>query len=74
MKHELRDILDQLGHGLGRTLDARKLWQWVKKDRHPSPETLDRLALLAGFQSWKELRDALEEGGDAPAEDEDGGQ
>lgn len=27
--------------------------------RHLSPATLDKLALLAGFQSWKDLRRTL---------------
>lgn len=37
----------------------RKLWE-VAQNRHPlSPETRNRLALLAGFQSWDDLQDTL---------------
>lgn len=37
----------------------RKLWE-VAQNPHPlSPETRNRLALLAGFQSWDDLQDTL---------------
>lgn len=36
-----------------------RLWMVIKGHRHLSAETRDRLALLAGFQSWNDLEDAL---------------
>ena len=46
-------------------LDALNSWQLVTHGRHPSDKTLDRLALLAGFQNWKDLREAMRGESDA---------
>lgn len=45
----------------------RRLWRWVSKASRekPSRRTLDRLALLAGFQDWDDLRTALRGTNDA---------
>lgn len=39
----------------------RKLMEAVEKEllHKPDKKTLDRLSLLAGFQSWEEFQDAL---------------
>ena len=45
----------------------RRLWKWVSaaKPEKPSQRTLDRLALFAGFQDWKDLQKALHGTNDA---------
>ena len=42
-------------------LALRKLLEAVEKEilRKPDKKTLDRLSLLAGFQSWEEFQNAL---------------
>ena len=42
-------------------LALRKLMEAVEKEilRKPDKKTLDRLSLLAGFQSWEDFQDAL---------------
>lgn len=37
----------------------KKVWNHVRRAEHLSPETLDKLALLAGFQSWKDFQKTL---------------
>ena len=34
-------------------------WELISKHKKLSPETLDRIALFAGFQSWKDFSEAL---------------
>lgn len=46
-------------------LSLRRLEDFLSGKRKPSQRTLDRLALLAGFQSWHDLRAAAM--GDADA-------
>lgn len=43
----------------------RKLWKTVTAKRPLSAATKNRLALLAGFQSWSDLDDALHGEADA---------
>lgn len=45
----------------------RRLWLWVTsaKREKPSERTLNRIALFAGFQSWKDLHQALHGTNDA---------
>ncbi len=50
---------------------VKKLWEVVTGKRKLSPETLDRLALFAGFQDWKDLNDALHGDADASINYED---
>ena len=42
-------------------LAIKKLLEAVEKEilRKPDKKTLDRLSLLAGFQSWEEFQNAL---------------
>ncbi|MGP1472876.1 MAG: hypothetical protein ACTTJN_04845 [Prevotella intermedia] len=42
----------------------RKLWGYVLLKEKPSKKTLDRLALFAGFQNWKDLQTAIHGGSD----------
>lgn len=65
MKRELETLLRGLESGIVRHVDARRLWQLVTHGRRPSDKTLDRLALLAGFQNWKDLREAMRGESDA---------
>lgn len=37
----------------------KRVWNHVRQAEHLSPETLDTLALLAGFQSWKDFQRTL---------------
>ncbi|SFG46128.1 hypothetical protein [Prevotella sp. KH2C16] len=71
MEHELKRLLDKWGHDFGQHLDTRKLWHWVRNHKHLSGETLDRLALLTGFQTWDDLQEALRGEGDASLNYED---
>jgi hypothetical protein len=36
-----------------------KVWGHVMSADKPSPETLDKIALFVGFQSWNDFREAL---------------
>ncbi|WP_156104818.1 hypothetical protein [Hoylesella timonensis] len=38
---------------------VQKAWDCLKRKEKPSDATLDKLALLAGFQNWKDLKIAL---------------
>ncbi len=44
-----------------------RVWKWVSSTRmeRPSERTLNRLALFAGFQNWKDLQKALHGTNDA---------
>ena len=42
-----------------RALALDKLGGYLRGMEKPSRETLDRLSLMAGFQSWESFRDAL---------------
>ena len=37
----------------------KKIWGYISGAEKPSKKTLDKLALLAGFQSWDDFYDAL---------------
>ncbi len=51
----------------------RKLLEAVEKEllKKPNKKTLDRLALLAGFQDWQAFQDALHGDDDGMANYED---
>ena len=51
-----------------KNLNFDKVRELLKKHEHMSPHTRDRLALLAGFQSWKEMQDTLLEESDEDSE------
>lgn len=59
MKRELKLIVDSLEKGFGKHIAPNKLAKLLHVGRRPSAATLDKLALLAGFQCWDELREAL---------------
>ncbi len=42
-------------------INLHKAWEMFRLHEHPSRETLDHIALLAGFQSWDDLHSAFEE-------------
>ncbi len=65
MKRELESLLRGLEGGIIRHVDARRLWKLTGKGHRPSDKTLDRLALLAGFQNWKDLRESMRGESDA---------
>ena len=65
MKHDLEALIKGLESGIVKHVDARKLWRLVRDGHRPSDKTLDKLALLAGFQSWSDLREALRGENDA---------
>ena len=41
-----------------------KVWGYMMGKEKPSKETLDKLALFVGFQSWDDFHEALEGEGD----------
>ncbi len=61
MKPDLRLLLSEIEKNLGKKnpLGVKKILQQFSPHKKLSPETLNKLALLAGFQSWKDLSDAL---------------
>ena len=42
----------------------RKVWMHLADSGKPTPETLDKIALFVGFQSWKDFKEALHGEGD----------
>jgi hypothetical protein len=49
----------------------KKVWEVLSGQRKLSPEALDRLALFAGFQSWRDLQETLRGDTDASINYED---
>lgn len=37
----------------------KKVWEYITGKEKPSQETLDKIALFAGFQSWQDFREEL---------------
>lgn len=61
MRRELNELsakFDKLGINLS-IKSLRRIWDKGFVLERPSAKTLDRLALLAGFQSWNDLKKAL---------------
>ena len=58
MKHDLKLLAEALEKKLGKA-HVLHMWQVIKGKEKLSPQALDRLALLAGFQSWKDFQGAL---------------
>ena len=44
---------------VGKAHVFHKMWDVLKGKEKPSRQTLDKLALLAGFQSWDDFQGAL---------------
>ena len=63
MKHDLKVLAETIEKKLGKE-KLHKMWDILKGKEKPSQQTLDRLALLAGFQSWADFQDALNGTGD----------
>ena len=42
-------------------INLHRAWDMFKRHEHPSKETLDHIALLAGFQTWDNLHSAFQE-------------
>ena len=59
MKQDLKVLAETLEKKLGKTNVLHKMWEVVKGKEKPSPQTLNKLALLAGFQSWEDFQGAL---------------
>lgn len=63
MKREMSLLLQEAENKLGKKMniasDIAKLWHHFKKNSKLSPGALDKLALFAGFQNWKEFQEAL---------------
>ena len=53
MKQDLKVLAETLEKKLG------KMWEMMKGKENPSPQMLNKLALLAGFQSWEDFQGAL---------------
>ncbi len=49
----------------------KHVWCYIKGKEKPSKETLDKLALFAGFQNWKDFQKALHGETDAEINYED---
>lgn len=71
VRKELANDLERLSGRLAlhhiylQSTSLRKLMGYIKGKEKPSKKTLDRLALFAGFQNWKDLSKALHGENDA---------
>ena len=54
MKQDLKVLAEHIEKKVGKTHVFHKMWDVLKGKEKPSRQTLDKLALLAGFQSWDE--------------------
>ena len=62
MNQDVHALLSEVERLIGKAknpLGLRKAWELISKHKKLSPETLDRIALFAGFQSWKDFSEAL---------------
>ena len=59
MKQDLKVLAETLEKKLGKTNVLHKMWEMMKGKEKPSPQMLNKLALLAGFQSWDDFQGAL---------------
>ncbi|MBM6991796.1 MAG: hypothetical protein I3J02_00785 [Prevotella sp.] len=75
--HQLASDFDHLSAALSKrhihlsSSSLKKLWDVMTGKRKLSNEALDRLSLFAGFQDWKDLRDAFHGDVDASINYED---
>ena len=58
MKKDLEALLSK-HHAKLSARALKKIWGYVSGAEKPSKKTLDKLALLAGFQNWDDFHDAL---------------
>lgn len=61
MKRDLRLLTLNAEKRMGKKVadDIRKMWGLLSGKEKPSKEMLNRMALLAGYQSWDDFHDAL---------------
>ena len=52
MKQDLKVLAEHIEKKVGKAHVFHKMWDVLKGKEKPSRQTLDKLALLAGFQSW----------------------
>lgn len=55
---KLSHIFGQQNLKLG-SAALRKVWEYFKGKERPSSDTLDKMALFVGFQSWKDFTNAF---------------
>lgn len=60
MKHDLHLLTTRLEQKLGRKINGKKLLRILTGKEKPSQTTLDRLALLLGFQCWDDFQEAVD--------------
>ena len=56
---DMKLLSEALEKKLGKAHVFHKMWEVLKGKEKPSHQTLDKLALLAGFQSWEDFQGAL---------------
>ena len=63
MNYALKKLFDTVEHELERIPQKvhamEKLAKYIKGTEKPKRETLDRISLLVGFQSWDDFKEAL---------------
>lgn len=59
MKQDLKVLAEHIEKKVGKAHVFHKMWDVLKGKEKPSRQTLDKLALLAGFQSWDDFQGAL---------------
>ena len=72
MEQRLTDVCRHKTGGKG--LSLSRIWKMLAGKGSLSAEAKDRLALLAGFQSWDDFKDALHGNADAQINYEDDAQ
>ena len=59
MIQDLKVLAEHIEKKVGKAHVFYKMWDVLKGKEKPSRQTLDKLALLAGFQSWNDFQGAL---------------
>lgn len=62
MKQDIHALLSEVEKLIGKAktpTGLRKAWELISRHKKLSPEALDRIALFAGYQSWKDFTEAL---------------
>ena len=59
MKQDLKVLAEHIEKKVGKAHVFHKMWDVSKGKEKPSRQTLNKLALLAGFQSWDDFQGAL---------------
>lgn len=63
MKNELKLLTEEVEKKVGKKIHVEslnKVWGYMSGKEKPTKETLNKLALFVGYQSWDDFHEALE--------------